>query len=340
MSLFILDRKACYVYRYIRFILFLLPPETAHSFSLFALKCVAFLGFKGKCPQQRKNVFGLHFENPIGIAAGLDKNGDYIDALASLGVGFIEVGAVTPKAQAGNPKPRLFRLQEDEAIINRMGFNNKGVDYLVKRLAARKSTCVIGVNLGKNKATPLAEAKKDYCYSLQKVYAYCDFLTINISSPNTPGLRELQGVDYLQDLLQTVKDARDACYAEHGVRRPLLVKLAPDLSLSELKQILDVINDVGLDGVIANNTSSSRDYHLHSAQAHEVGGLSGKPIAKASYAMTKNIKAYAPTLPLISVGGIDSVKEIQRRIEAGADLVQLYTGLVYKGIKACLYSDD
>ena len=325
------------MYKLLRYFLFLLPPETAHHLTLNLLKLSYHLNltplFFKKNNHRPSKVFGLSFNNPIGIAAGLDKNGDYIDALVALGVGFIEVGAITPKPQVGNQKPRLFRLKEDEAIINRMGFNNKGVDYLVQKLIQRKATCPIGVNLGKNKDTPLAQAKEDYIYCLKRVYRYCDFLTINISSPNTLDLRKLQTATYLESLLQSIKTTRDDCYAQQQRYVPLLVKIAPDLSDDDLSIILDAIKKTALDGVIATNTSNARHYTLTSPLANEPGGLSGKPIKMICSTILKKIKKHSPELTVISVGGITSAEEATHRFTQGAALIQLYTGLIYTGPK-------
>ncbi len=324
------------MYRCLKPILFCFPPETAHKFTLRALKILHQL--KLTCflfptlPPKSVNVFGLSFKNPVGIAAGLDKNGDYLDCLAALGVGFIEVGAVTPVAQIGNPKPRLFRLKEKHALINRMGFNNKGIDYLVENLKKRKTgDCLIGVNLGKNKDTPLEKAQDDYIICLRKIYPYADFMTINISSPNTPGLRELQQENHLENLLQLVKHERDALATQHHKRVPLLVKIAPDLSQAEVRTMLQSIVSVGMDGIIATNTTQARDAVQGLKHAGEIGGLSGPPVKELSYQVLQCIREIDQTIPVISVGGIDSVQEAERRFKAGTQLVQLYTSLIYQG---------
>ena len=323
------------MYKLLRPLLFMLPTETSHYFSLSLLKIFHSIGltrlFFRKIKSVPTEAFGLRFKNPVGIGAGLDKNGDYIDCLADLGVGFIEVGAITPKPQAGNPKPRLFRLTEDEALINRMGFNNKGVNYLVGNLKKRKTDCIVGVNLGKNKETPLALAKNDYIICLQQVYNYCNFLTINISSPNTPDLRQLQTPEYLEDLLTSVKNERDRCHTTYIKRIPLLVKIAPDLNDTDLALIIDVTHKVGLDGIIATNTTSSRDYNLQSQFAQEAGGLSGKPIEKVCADLLQKIHRHNQTIPIISIGGIASATEATKRFSQGASLIQVYTGLIYEG---------
>lgn len=328
------------MYPIIRFFLFLLPPETAHCLTLMGLKCLHKIGLlrffipavKTTAPIQ---VFGLTFKNPVGIAAGLDKNGDYIDCLAALGVGFIEVGAVTPKAQLGNPKPRLFRLKSKQALINRMGFNNKGVDYLVRNLQQKKTSCIVGVNLGKNKETPLEQAQDDYLICLEKVYPYADFATVNISSPNTPGLKTLQTEGYLQHLLTVIKTARDVLCLKHGRYVPILVKIAPDLTQSEIVTICQTASAVKFDGIIATNTTAEREAVASLPSGNETGGLSGAPLKPLSFQVLTCLagEATAKNLGIISVGGIDSPTEMSRRLEHGAQLVQIYTALIYQGPK-------
>ena len=323
------------MYKILRYLLFILPPETSHSLALNLLKFTHTIGFTRILFTKQKvrptTIFGLKFKNPVGIGAGLDKNGDYIDCLAALNIGFIEVGAITPKSQSGNPKPRLFRLIKDKALINRFGFNNKGVNYLVENLKNRKTDCIVGVNLGKNKDTPLSSAKNDYIICLQQVYNYSDFLTINISSPNTPDLRKLQTQEYLEDLLQSIKSERDICSKIHQKYVPLLVKIAPDLNDEDLTIIITTINKVGLDGIIATNTTNSRNFNLQSPFANEQGGLSGAPITSISTLMLQKIYQHNNQIPIISVGGINSIAEANKRFNYGASLIQLYTGLIYEG---------
>jgi dihydroorotate dehydrogenase len=325
------------MYKIFRHLLFCLPPEVAHSVTLNLLKlAVKFKLIREASPcilsqSVEAKLMGLNFKNHIGIAAGLDKNGDYLDCLARLGVGFIEVGAVTPKAQIGNLKPRLFRLVKQQALINRMGFNNKGVDYLVKKLKQRNSTCIVGVNLGKNKETPLAHAADDYIYCLEKVFLHADFCTINISSPNTPELQKLQTPEYLENLLTAIKKSRDDLVIQHKKKLPLLVKIAPDLTDAQLYALVDMVDKLELEGIIATNTTNQRPHVSANPISKETGGLSGKPIAILSYEMLVKIRQRNQNLPIISVGGIDSVAEAQRRFQAGADLIQLYTGLIYEG---------
>lgn len=334
------------MYLILRFFLFLLPPETAHYFTLTVLKGLHKTGLlrffippvKKELPTQ---AFGLTFKNAIGIAAGLDKNGDYIDCLAELGVGFIEVGAVTPKAQMGNPKPRLFRIKTKQGLINRMGFNNKGVDYLVQRLQEKKSTCIVGVNLGKNKDTPLEQAANDYLICFQKVYAHADFVTLNISSPNTSGLKALQTDTYLHDLLTTIKEQRNILLLQTKRYVPVLVKIAPDLSEQEVIQIGATVVSVGLDGLIATNTTMNRTAVAGLPYAEETGGLSGVPLKPLSWQVLTCLNKAGITkhLDIISVGGIDSADEAARRLQEGAKLIQIYTGLIYQGpslIRACV----
>lgn len=333
------------MYKFFRPLLFLLPPEVAHTVTLNLLKFAAQLRLVGlrltrsfaAIPSQHPTeIFGLNFKNRIGIAAGLDKNGDYLNGLATLGVGFIEVGAVTPKPQLGNPKPRLFRLIKEQALINRMGFNNKGVDYLVRNLQRYqthmiKQQCIVGVNLGKNKDTPLVNAAQDYIYCLKKIFLYADFATINISSPNTPDLRKLQTPEYLENLLSSIKQMRDALVAQHQKKLPLLVKIAPDLTDEELFSLVDIITKLQLEGIVATNTSNQRTQISSNPLAKETGGLSGKPITQLSYELLVKIRQRNQHIPVISVGGISSVAEAQRRFQADANLVQVYTGLIYEG---------
>ena len=323
------------MYKFFRPLLFCLPPEIAHTVTLnllkFATKLKLICLFFPRLTPSPCNLFGLQFKTRIGIAAGLDKNGDYLDCLAALGVAFIEVGAVTPKPQVGNPKPRLFRLLKEQALINRMGFNNKGVDYLVNKLKQRNSTCIVGVNLGKNKETPLAQAADDYIYCLEKVFLYADFCTINISSPNTPDLQKLQTPQYLENLLTAIKKSRDDLTQQHQKKLPLLVKIAPDLVDAQLYALVDMIDKLGLEGIIATNTTNQRPDVTNNSLATEIGGLSGKPIAGLSYEMLVKIRQRNKNLPIISVGGISSLADAEERFQAGADLIQLYTGLIYKG---------
>ena len=313
-----------------------MPPETSHHVTLAALRLLhrvklagLFLPAAETCPRQ---LLGLAFPNPVGLAAGLDKNGDYLDALAGLGFGFIELGTVTPRPQPGNPPPRLFRLAGSQALINRMGFNNKGVDYLAARLESRRSKGVLGVNIGKNAATPLAHAWQDYHFCLERVFALADYVTVNISSPNTAGLRSLQQQDELRQLLGRLREQYERLAAKHACRPPLLVKLAPDLSREEVEQMAPALAEA--DGVIATNTTVQRPGLESHASASEPGGLSGAPLGPAAARLLGLLADVLPEgFPLISAGGIMNPEDACQRFAAGASLVQLYTGLIYQGPK-------
>jgi dihydroorotate dehydrogenase len=321
-------------YPALRPLLFSLPPETAHQLTLWALDLAALWPTKRKFLMPRE-VMGLKFPNPIGLAAGLDKNGDHIRGLAALGFGFIEVGTVTPRPQAGNPKPRLFRLQKAQALINRMGFNNQGVEHLVENLTQFKEReFLLGVNVGKNRATPLAQAAKDYCFCLERVYPLADYVAINLSSPNTPGLRELQFGPLLKALLTELGEARDRLRQKTGKFLPLAVKIAPDLTFDQLAAQAEVFLSYGVDAVIATNTTVDHRAVAHLPHGQEAGGVSGKPLAAKSTAI---VRALCPLLqgkiPIIACGGITSAADALAKFEAGASLIQLYTGLIYRGPK-------
>ncbi|GEA08429.1 dihydroorotate dehydrogenase (quinone) [Alteromonas sp. KUL42] len=277
-------------------------------------------------------VAGLTFDNPVGLAAGLDKNGDCIDAFASMGFGFVEIGTVTPRPQAGNPKPRLFRLPEKHAIINRMGFNNKGVDHLVEQVKQAQFNGPIGINIGKNKDTEEANALDDYLICLNKVYPYASYVTINISSPNTPGLRNLQYGEALDSLLAGLKAAQETLTQTHGKYVPLFIKIAPDLSDVEIESIAKSLINSKMDGVIATNTTLSRDAVQGLNHADEMGGLSGSVMTEMSLEVTRKLaKALDRSIPIIGVGGIDSPEAAQARLDAGASLVQVYSAFIYQG---------
>lgn len=279
-------------------------------------------------------LFGLRFPNRVGLAAGWDKDGECIDQLFGLGFGFVEVGTVTPRPQEGNPKPRLFRIPKAGAVINRMGFNNKGVDNLVTNLKRRSVAGIVGVNIGKNKDTPNERAHEDYVHCLTKVYAYADYVTINISSPNTPGLRDLHAAESLELLLRELARARSKLEQQQQRRVPLLIKLSPDFPHQQLEVFLNIALKHSIDGVIATNTSVSRDGVEGLGHGDEAGGLSGRPIAQRATATVAAIKAISgDRLEIIGVGGIDSEAAAQAKLNAGASLVQLYTGLVYEGPK-------
>ncbi|GGX51558.1 quinone-dependent dihydroorotate dehydrogenase [Saccharospirillum salsuginis] len=323
------------MYDLVRRALFTLSPETSHDFSLDGLSGLQRLGLLHLLPQPRvearKTVFGIEFPNAVGLAAGLDKNADYLDALGQLGFGFIEVGTVTPKPQPGNPKPRLFRLPQSEAIINRMGFNNKGVDYLVERVRKAKYPGVIGINIGKNKVTPEEDALADYLYCLDRVYPHAHYVVVNLSSPNTPGLRNLQFGDALKGLLAGLKSRQETLSEEWGYR-PILIKIAPDMTTDEIEQVAQLFNEYRVDGVVATNTTLSRERVEGQEHAEEAGGLSGRPLFEDS---TRVLEAFRARLnddiPLVGVGGITFGQDALTKIQAGADLVQLYTGFIYKG---------
>ena len=277
-------------------------------------------------------VAGMTFDNPVGLAAGLDKNGDCIDAFASMGFGFVEIGTVTPRPQPGNPKPRLFRIPEKHAIINRMGFNNKGVDHLVEQVKKAQFKGPIGINIGKNKDTEEANALDDYLICLNKVYPYASYVTINISSPNTPGLRNLQYGEALDKLLVGLKAAQETLTQTHGKYVPLFIKIAPDLSDVEIDSIAASLINSKMDGVIATNTTLSRDAVTGLQHAEEVGGLSGSVMTDMSLEVTRKLNiALDRAIPIIGVGGIDSPEAAQARLDAGASLVQVYSAFIYQG---------
>jgi len=275
---------------------------------------------------------GITFPNCVGLAAGLDKDGEAIDAFHKMGFGHIEVGTVTPKPQPGNPKPRMFRVKEEEAIINRMGFNNKGVDNLVENLKARRSNILVGVNIGKNKDTPLDEGKNDYLMCMEKVYPHAAYITVNISSPNTPGLRSLQYGELLNELLSELKVKQSVLTEDHGRYVPLALKIAPDLSEKEIDSIAVSLLENKFDAVIATNTTLDRQGIRGLQHAEENGGLSGCPLFHSSTAVIAKLHSkLQKRIPIIGVGGINNAHDAQMKFEAGADLVQIYTGFIYQG---------
>jgi dihydroorotate dehydrogenase len=323
------------MYNLLKKILFQLDPETAHAVTLNALQLIHALGLTSFFRKKKSSPFkimGITFPNQIGLAAGLDKNGDYIDALSSLGFGFIEVGTVTPKSQSGNLAPRLFRLVEQEAIINRMGFNNKGCDYLAERLKKTKFKGVLGINIGKNRDTAIENAVVDYVYGFRALASYASYITINISSPNTASLRDLQQTDLLYALLEEMKNTQTAFHAVNKKYVPLVVKLAPDLNADEVRAAAEILLATKIDGVIATNTTVSRIGVENSFYVNEVGGLSGKPLRVASTAVIQQLyKVLGNKIPIIASGGVMSAADASEKIAAGASLVQLYTGLIYCG---------
>lgn len=324
------------IYSLLRPLLFALDPETSHRLSLQAMDAADRLGLlklmHGPLLPQPRTVMGLRFPNPVGLAAGLDKNGDHINALGRLGFGAIEIGTVTPRPQPGNPAPRLFRLPAAQAIINRMGFNNKGVDHLVAQVRERDFDGILGINIGKNFDTPLERAVDDYLIGLRKVYAHADYITINISSPNTPGLRDLQQGDSLRQLLQPLKQQQQRLADLSGRYVPIAVKIAPDLSGNEVTQIADALLELAMDGVIATNTTNSRSGVAALPHGDESGGLSGAPLTERSLSITRQLhRALAGELPIIAAGGIMNGQQARARIDAGASLVQVYSGFIYRG---------
>jgi len=324
------------LYRAVRPLLFTLDPETAHCLSLRSLDALTRLGaaplVASVGPRIPVRVMGLDFPNPVGLAAGLDKNGEHIDALSALGFGFLEVGAATPRPQPGNPRPRLFRLPEAEALINRLGFNNGGVDVLVENIRRSRYRGILGVNVGRNFDTPNERAVEDYVVCLRKVYPHASFVTANISSPNTKDLRALQRSDGLDGLLVALTAERDRLAKQHGKRVPLAVKVAPDLDEAGIEAIADRVSARGIDAVIATNTTVSREGVEHLPASREQGGLSGAPLkARATAVVARLRRALPASVALIGVGGIASATDAREKLDAGASLVQLYTALVYRG---------
>lgn len=320
-----------------RSLLFKLEAERAHDLTLDWLERAHALGLARRLARPPApfpvKALGLTFPNPVGLAAGLDKNGAHIEALFALGFGFVEVGTVTPRAQPGNPRPRLFRVPEHRALINRMGFNNAGVDALVRHVEALKTRPgILGINIGKNRDTPNEEAARDYLHCLERVYPLADYVTVNISSPNTAGLRELQEEQQLRALVGALREAQEALGARHGRRVPLLVKVSPDLSDEDVDAASRVLADLGVDGVIATNTTVSRAGVTPHPLAQQAGGLSGAPLLGRSTATLRRLRTRLPeSMPLIGVGGILSGADAVAKTAAGAQLVQLYSGLIYRG---------
>ncbi len=324
------------MYPLIRPLLFGLDAETAHGLTLRALDFSHRLGLSpllGGAPQCRpRTVMGLDFPNPVGLAAGLDKNGDHINALAALGFGFIEIGTVTPRPQPGNPKPRLFRLPQAQAIINRMGFNNQGVDRLVENVKRAKYRGILGINIGKNFDTPIENAVDDYLIGLRKVYPHAGYVAVNISSPNTKNLRQLQQASELEQLLAALKGEQEILARTHGRYVPLALKIAPDLETAEIIQIADLLLQYRIDGVIATNTTLSRQGVENLPHGGETGGLSGAPLRTPSTSVVKQLSlALDGKLPIIGVGGILEGLDAAEKEKAGASLVQIYSGLIYRG---------
>ena len=324
------------MYSVLRPLLFALDPETSHDLSLDCLGAAERLKLLSLCkPNMAKNpveLWGLRFSNPIGLAAGLDKNGDYFNALGQFGFGFVEIGTVTPLPQSGNPKPRMFRLQSHEAIINRMGFNNKGVAYLVEQVKKRRYDGILGINIGKNKLTPESQALNDYVIGMEAVYAHADYITVNISSPNTPGLRDLQFGKSLEELLAGIKTKQLSLKDAQGRYVPVLIKIAPDMTEEEVASVSKIFLAHDVDGVIATNTTIDRDRVEDSPHGHEMGGLSGAPLLDKSTRMITLLRQHlGNAMPIIGVGGITQGSDAVQKLTAGANLVQLYSGFIYKG---------
>lgn len=332
------------MFKIARKILFLLPAEKAHYLTMNVLKVVVRIPLlswiffpKGKSPNTSSTeVCGISFPNKVGLAAGFDKNADYMHCLSRIGFGHIEVGTVTPVAQSGNPKPRLFRLPKDQALINRMGFNNLGVDHMVKRLKNKPKGLIIGGNIGKNKVTPNSEAVTDYLICLEKLFSYVDYFTVNVSSPNTPGLRELQDKEPLTHLLKTVIEKRNDLARAGQINRPIFLKIAPDMDEIQIKEIAQIIEDTKTDGVIVNNTTVDRsnlNTKTELVDAIGAGGLSGLPVyEKANRTLQTMRNCLAPSIPIIGVGGIMQASHAQMKLDKGAQLFQVYTGFIYGGI--------
>lgn len=324
------------IYSIAKPLLFQLDAETAHDLTLKSLRFAekaGFLSLYTKPPQcQTRTVMGIQFPNPVGLAAGLDKNGMVIDGMAALGFGFIEVGTVTPRPQPGNPKPRLFRVKEAQGIINRFGFNNLGVDHLIQNVETAKYRGVLGINIGKNFDTPNERAVDDYLICMRKVYSHASYITVNISSPNTKNLRQLQEKEALDRLLATLKHEQKVLADAHGRYVPIALKIAPDLDAQQIVEIAALLKKHAFDGVIATNTTLDREPVKGLPHAEETGGLSGAPVRQKSTLVIQQLsKQLAGELPIIGVGGILSGEDAAEKIAAGASLVQLYSGLIYKG---------
>jgi len=338
--------SASSLYPLVRPLLFSLDPESAHDLTLSALSAAAKIGFTQRLTKplpDPRTAMGIWFPNPVGLAAGLDKDGACIDGLAALGFGFIEIGTVTPRPQPGNPKPRMFRLPQANALINRMGFNNGGVDALVRNVQASRfyqnKQGVLGLNIGKNADTPIERAIDDYLICLDKVYPFADYVTVNISSPNTKNLRQLQQASELGTLLSALKNSQRTLADRYGRYVPIALKIAPDLDHEQIKSIAELLLQHQIDAVIATNTTITRDAVSGLPHADEAGGLSGAPVLPLSNHVISALRSeLKDTIPIIGVGGILSGEDARAKIDAGASLVQLYTGLIYRGpalVKAC-----
>lgn len=324
------------MYSLLQKVLFQLPTETSHNLGMAGISLADKLCLtRAVAPAPVSHpveVMGITFPNPVGLAAGLDKDAKHIDGLAALGFGFVEVGTVTPRAQPGNPQPRLFRLPEARAIINRMGFNNLGVDHLVEQVKAAKFSGVLGINIGKNKDTPAEQAVDDYLICMRKVYEYASYITVNLSSPNTPGLRDLQFGEPLKQLLAQLKQAQAELAEQHGRYVPLAVKIAPDMAASDIADVAAAFREHRIDAVIATNTTIEREAVQHLKHGAEAGGLSGAPVRDKSTEVIRELaKELRGEIPIIGVGGIMSGADAAEKIRAGASLVQIYSGFIYAG---------
>jgi dihydroorotate dehydrogenase len=323
------------LYALARSALFRLDPEVAHDValkSLCAMGPAASLLASGDSHDESRRVMGLDFANPVGLAAGLDKNAEYIDALAALGFGFIEVGTVTPRPQPGNPKPRMFRIPAHEALINRLGFNNQGVERFLANIARARYRGILGINIGKNFDTPIERAADDYLACLDAVHGRASYVTVNVSSPNTQGLRDLQSEARLDELLAALMERRRSLAAKQGVAKPMALKVAPDLSDAEIEAIAGLAVKHGIDAIIATNTTLSREGIAGAAHASEAGGLSGRPLtARSTAVLARFAQALGGRIALIGVGGIVNGADARAKIAAGASLVQVYTGFIYRG---------
>lgn len=326
------------MYKLLRSVMFNFDAEFTHELTIDTLRKFGGSAFdmfyQQAVPNKPVECFGLNFKNPVGLAAGLDKNGECIDAFSAMGFGFIEVGTVTPRPQPGNDKPRLFRLPEAQAIINRMGFNNHGVDYLVENVKKANYNGILGINIGKNKDTPEENAKDDYIACLDKVYEHADYVTVNISSPNTPGLRNLQYGDALTELLGSIKERQLQLADQVGKHVPVLVKIAPDMNNDEVEQVANTLISNQIEGVIATNTTLARDKVSHLKYGDEMGGLSGVPVRQQSTHVISELKRHlSDKIPIVGVGGINSAESAKEKLDAGAELIQVYTGFIYRGPK-------
>ena len=325
-----------FMFSIIRYLLFLFDPEIAHHIAMKSLKVADFFGLlsflPSPAPSKPRIVFGIEFKNALGLAAGLDKNAEYIDCLSKLGFGFIEVGTLTPRAQPGNPKPRLFRLTNEEGIINRFGFNNVGIDKAILNIKSSKFTGVLGINIGKNFDTPIEDAINDYLICFRKAYQYASYIVINISSPNTQNLRKLQDESFFEGLISRIKLEQEAQARKHKKYVPFLIKISPDGSMKEMDNIIKLLIKYNIDGIIATNTTLSRNEVSESKFKDQAGGLSGEPLRSRALKTQKYLyKGLKGKIPIIGVGGIMQAKDAVERMDEGAELIQIYSGLIFKG---------